>query len=87
MTGVVSSRWLSVAGLLSLVTLLSAVFIPFGFPGTGALATSLVLAAALWVRRQSGRPITQIVGEVESEPVTVIEAPSRLGIPAPRSIY
>ena len=87
MTRMVSSRWLSVVALLSLVSVLSAVFIPFGFPGTGAVATSLVLAAALWVRVGSGRPVTQIVDDVDAEPVTVIEAPVRLGIPAPRSVY
>ena len=70
----VSTRWIRVVGLLASMSLLWALFIPYGFPWMGFVWVSLACSGALWLRKQSTSSIAQMIHDLEAEPARAVAA-------------
>lgn len=71
----VSTRWIRVVGLLASMSLLWALFIPYGFPWMGFAWVSLACSGALWLRKQSTSSIAQMIHDLEAEPARAVATP------------
>jgi hypothetical protein len=58
-------------GLVASMTILWAIFIPHGSPWMGLVLVSLAVFGALWVRMRSPRSVSQVIDDIEAEPVPV----------------
>jgi hypothetical protein len=69
----VSNRWISVAGLAAATSVICVIFIPDAFPWTAFAWVALVTGVALWLGRFGGstRSMSDVIGDVEAEPVRV----------------
>ena len=63
----VSSQWTSVAVLVASMSVVCAIFVPYGFPWTGLAWASLALLAAALMAMRSTRSIRQVIDDVETE--------------------
>lgn len=65
----VSSRWISLTGLLACLALVWSVSSPFGYPWLTLLWVSLALStAAVFIGRTSTPSVAQVINRVEAEP-------------------
>ena len=71
MQDLVSTRWIRVVGLVASMTILWAIFIPYGLPWMGVVLVSLAVSGALWMRMRSPRLLSQVIDDIEAEPVPV----------------
>jgi hypothetical protein len=83
MRGSVSNRRARVVTLAVSMSVVWLVFILNGFPWTGLLGVSLALAllAAFWVAADSTRSITNVIDDIEAEPVAATATRLRNTLP------
>ena len=63
----VSRQWTSVVVLVASMSVVCAIFVPYGFPWTGLAWASLALLAAALMAMRSTRSIRQVIDDVETE--------------------
>jgi len=80
----VSTRWIRMVGLVASLSVVGAIFIPYGYPWIGLGWMSLALSVALWLRMRSPRSMAQVIDDIDGEPVTVT-APARVTATVPKS--
>lgn len=71
MQDLVSTRWIRMVGLVASMTILWAIFMPYQFPWIGGVLVSLAVGGALWLRMRSPRSVSDVIGDIEAEPVPV----------------
>ena len=82
-----ATPWIRVAGLVALMSVVWAIFIPYGFPGTGLVWVSLAFSGALWLRMRSTRLIAQVLNDLDTEPVRVaVAAPGPVTLMVPKAV-
>jgi hypothetical protein len=64
----VSGWWTSGLALIASMSVVGAIFIPFGFPWGGLVWAIAALTTAFWVASTSRRAITQLVGDIDAQP-------------------
>lgn len=71
------SKWINVLSLTAWMSVVCGVLF-YGFPWTGLVWVSLALSVALWLlSRTSTRSTTQVIWDVEAEPVPVVAQPPK----------
>jgi membrane protein implicated in regulation of membrane protease activity len=78
----VSGHRISVAVLVALMSVVCAIFVPYGFPWTGLAWASLALLAAALMAMRSTRSIRQVIDDVETEARPAATAQERAPIPS-----
>ena len=68
----VSSHWTSVAALVASMSVVCAIFVPYGFPWLGLAWASLALCAGCFLALRSTRSIGQVIHDVEAEPMLAV---------------
>jgi hypothetical protein len=81
-----STRWIRVVGLVAWISIVWAMFGIHDFPWTGLVWASLALSTALWVRMRSNRSISQVIDDIEAEPVRAVAMPGRVAIPVRKAV-
>ena len=77
----VSSHWISVIALVASMSVVCAIFVPYGFPWTGLGWASLALSAAVLLAMRSTGSIRQVIYDVEAEPGLAVALSERLATP------
>lgn len=77
----VSSQWTSVVVLVASMSVVCAIFVPYGFPWTGLAWASLALLAAALMAMRSTRSIRQVIDDVETEARPAATAQERVPMP------
>jgi hypothetical protein len=67
----VSDQWIRVLALTVSMSVVGAIFIPYGFPWAGLVWASFALAAALWTGFAAPPTMAQTLGEIDAEPLPV----------------
>ena len=80
------SKWTHLVSLAASMSVVWAVFSPYGFPWMGLVWASLALSVALWLRMRSTRSIAHVLADVEAEPVRAVAAPRPVGVMAPKAV-
>jgi hypothetical protein len=75
MTDFVSNQWSRVVALATATLVGCAILIPAGLAWTGLLWMSLAFSVALWLDRGSRRTMTQVIHDVEAEPLRAVASP------------
>ena len=82
----VSSYWISLVALVASMSVVCAIFVPYGFAWAGLAGVSLALAAAGFLttgsHSDSARSIWQVIHDVETEPRLAVAVPERVATPA-----
>ncbi len=82
-----ATRWMRVAGLIALMSVIWAIFIPSGFPATGLVWVSPAFSGALWLRISSTRLIAQVLNDLDTEPVRVaVAAPGPVALMVQKAV-
>ncbi len=71
MENFVSTRWIGVAALVASMSVAWAIFIPYRFPWMGLVLVTVAVSGALWVRLRSPRSVSEMIDDIEAEPVAV----------------
>jgi hypothetical protein len=77
----VSNRWTGVVALAGWATVVSLLFVLHGFAAVGLGWMILAFSVALWPGRRSTRSITQVIHDIEAEPLRAVVMPARLVVP------
>jgi len=82
----VLTRWIRVAGLVASMSIVWAVFIPYGFPWMGLVWVSLAISGALWLRTRAPRSIAQVIDDAEALSVRAVAAPRPVAVTGPKVV-